>query len=550
MRLNCQWLSLVFKYDFDIARSEGQLAQMASARDADGRAGGTLAAQRPDVPLRAVEAMAMAQARLGSLAGVEAAELTAAEQAECLRELERLESALTAARARVLWAFRSGGGLEEDGHRSARTWLAWQTRITPGAASGAVGWMRRLAEHPVIARALAGAELSASWARQLCVWSDLLPDRARADADEILVAAAVGGANLDELAQLAEEIRRRTAEPDRDGDDGFAGRALRLGVTYGGAGVLRGELSASCAAAVAAVLDALGKRAGPEDLRTQPQRHHDALEEACRRLVAGGGLPGRAGQPTQIQLHMSLAQLRGLPGAGAAEAAWAEGHWPVASPGADCDATIVPVVSGLVDPDLTDRLARTWLRPDPTAPLEPGAGLDQPAGHQPPGRGERAGLGQRGERGEQSERGERALRQLLVARAAGILSGPAGLAAWLRTGLLTGPGATVSLPLDIGAATETIPAHLRRAVTARDRHCRFPGCDQPPAASQVHHLTPRAEGGATSLTNLILLCAFHHLIAIHRWGWQLTLHPDGTITAVSPDSGRTLHSHSPPATAA
>jgi 5-methylcytosine-specific restriction endonuclease McrA len=108
----------------------------------------------------------------------------------------------------------------------------------------------------------------------------------------------------------------------------------------------------------------------------------------------------------------------------------------------------------------------------------------------------------------------------------------------------------VSLPLDIGAATETIPAHLRRAVTARDRHCRFPGCDQPPAASQIHHLTPRAEGGAASLTNLILLCPFHHLIAIHRWGWQLTLHPDGTTTAVSPNSSRTLHSHGPPATAA
>jgi hypothetical protein len=44
-----------------------------------------------------------------------------------------------------------------------------------------------------------------------------------------------------------------------------------------------------------------------------------------------------------------------------------------------------------------------------------------------------------------------------------------------------------------------------------------------------------------------LLCTFHHLIAVHRWGWQITLHPDATVTAASPDRGRVPHSHSPPA---
>ena len=41
------------------------------------------------------------------------------------------------------------------------------------------------------------------------------------------------------------------------------------------------------------------------------------------------------------------------------------------------------------------------------------------------------------------------------------------------------------------------------------------------------------------------MCTFHHLIAIHRWGWAITLNPDGTVTATSP-YGQTLHSHSPP----
>jgi hypothetical protein len=46
------------------------------------------------------------------------------------------------------------------------------------------------------------------------------------------------------------------------------------------------------------------------------------------------------------------------------------------------------------------------------------------------------------------------------------------------------------------------------------------------------------------------MCAFHHLRAIHRWGWQIRLNPDGTTTATSPDGGRVLHSHSPPGQAA
>jgi hypothetical protein len=125
-----------------------------------------------------------------------------------------------------------------------------------------------------------------------------------------------------------------------------------------------------------------------------------------------------------------------------------------------------------------------------------------------------------------------------------------GLAAYLRTGLLDGPAAAKSLPLDIGYATDTIPAHLRRLVIARDRHCQFPGgCDQPAAACQPHHIIPKSKSGKTRLVNL-LLCTFHHLIAVHRWGWQIILNPDGTVTATSPDRTRTLHSHSPPAQAA
>jgi hypothetical protein len=107
----------------------------------------------------------------------------------------------------------------------------------------------------------------------------------------------------------------------------------------------------------------------------------------------------------------------------------------------------------------------------------------------------------------------------------------------------------VSLPLDAGTAHEVIPGYLRRLIILRDRHCRFPGCWRQPAVCQVHHLIHREDGGPTSLDNCYLVCRFHHLIAIHRWGWKLTANPDGTMTATGPD-GRILRSHSPPQLAA
>ena len=268
------------------------------------------------------EALAAVRDGLAYLNAVDAAQLPGDAQADCLRGLARAEAAHTAAQARILGAFSSGGRYEDDGQGSARVWLRWQTRITRGAAAAATGWMRRLATHPAVGHALAGGGLSPSWAREICRWSDELPADHRAGADDILLAAAAGGADLAELAALAEEIRRRCAGPDEDGADGFDDRNVWLDVTFGGAGRLAGDLTPACAAALSAVLAALGKKTGPEDTRTAAQRRHDALEEACRRLAGSRCLPERAGQPTQVQLHLTLDQLRGMPGAAEAEAEW------------------------------------------------------------------------------------------------------------------------------------------------------------------------------------------------------------------------------------
>jgi hypothetical protein len=106
-----------------------------------------------------------------------------------------------------------------------------------------------------------------------------------------------------------------------------------------------------------------------------------------------------------------------------------------------------------------------------------------------------------------------------------------------------------SLPLDIGYSS-TVPAGIRNAVRHRALHCEWAGrCDQPAAACQVHHTKHKANGGKTSLTGCVLLCAFHHQVMIHRLGWTLIVNPDGTTTAWNKDKTKILHSHGPPARA-
>ncbi len=89
--------------------------------------------------------------------------------------------------------------------------------------------------------------------------------------------------------------------------------------------------------------------------------------------------------------------------------------------------------------------------------------------------------------------------------------------------------------LDVGRKTRTIPPAIRRALMARDTRCRFPGCRA--RRCDAHHLEHWADGGATRLDNLVLLCRRHHR-AVHEGGFAITPHPDGGTTFFSPDGKR------------
>jgi hypothetical protein len=105
-----------------------------------------------------------------------------------------------------------------------------------------------------------------------------------------------------------------------------------------------------------------------------------------------------------------------------------------------------------------------------------------------------------------------------------------------------------SEPLDVGRRTQTVPAPMRRAVVARDRHCAFSGCDRPPSWCECHHVWHWADGGPTALHNLALLCRRHHGLIHSRRRFSVEM-VGGRPVFRGPD-GRVLEGRAPPSTAA
>jgi Domain of unknown function (DUF222)/HNH endonuclease len=87
-------------------------------------------------------------------------------------------------------------------------------------------------------------------------------------------------------------------------------------------------------------------------------------------------------------------------------------------------------------------------------------------------------------------------------------------------------------PLSVGRKTRTIPPAMRRALHARDRGCRFPGCENR-RFLDGHHVQHWARGGETKLGNLVLLCPHHHRW-VHGGGYSIVQQADGSLSFRDP----------------
>ncbi len=90
-----------------------------------------------------------------------------------------------------------------------------------------------------------------------------------------------------------------------------------------------------------------------------------------------------------------------------------------------------------------------------------------------------------------------------------------------------------STVIDVGRSKRVVSGPARRALNARDGHCRWPGCDRPASWSAAHHVVHWVHGGTTDLDNLVLLCHRHHRM-VHEGEWQLVRLDDGRMLTIPP----------------
>jgi uncharacterized protein DUF222/HNH endonuclease len=88
-------------------------------------------------------------------------------------------------------------------------------------------------------------------------------------------------------------------------------------------------------------------------------------------------------------------------------------------------------------------------------------------------------------------------------------------------------------PLSVGRKTRSIPPALQRALDARDKGCRFPGCTHK-KYTDAHHIHHWGKGGETKMSNLVTLCRFHHR-AVHEGEVIVQRLDDGAIRFVQPN---------------
>ncbi len=95
-------------------------------------------------------------------------------------------------------------------------------------------------------------------------------------------------------------------------------------------------------------------------------------------------------------------------------------------------------------------------------------------------------------------------------------------------------------PLAIGRRGRGITPAIERALQIRDGHCQFPGCASKHHLD-AHHIIHWANGGETSLDNLMQVCHHHHKL-LHEGGFNVRIikgkrvftRPDGSVLPTLP----------------
>ena len=383
-----------------------------------------------------------------------------------------------------------------EGFRSCAHWLNWRTGLDLGAAREKLRVAAALAELNHLSAAMACGRLSYSVVRALTRVAT--PDN---EARLVAVACCATGAQVARLVRAWRQADRE-AQPDAE-QVRLARRALSTRVDDDGMVVLRARLTPEVGAVVLRALEAALEQVPPAaegDAASSAQRRADALGLVAESALAGGLDPGSPDDRFQVTVHVAAETLGCRDAASAAADTSAETratHPPASEPAAPA----------------TDAAAGQ-------APIEPAVGLYLAAAAHAGGPAAAAPGPDAG--------------QAVIEQAGGIHVGKeAARRVACDAGLVVLRHAPDGGVLDVGRRTRTLPTALRRALEGRDRNqCQFPGCSS--RHCDAHHVVHWADGGATQLTNLVLLCRFHHR-AVHEEGFQVVADAAGRFQFLRPD---------------
>jgi Domain of unknown function (DUF222) len=435
-------------------------------------------------------------AALAQLASLDPAVLDAAGLMAQITDLSTFISQAQGHLARLTGALDATGDAAEAGHKSASAFLRTRCGLSPGHAAAVTTTARGLRGLEATRKALETGVISFDQAQIITRTATDLDDTDAAALAERVLLDHAPGLDTARFREFAAEVTHRAGPGAADEREKrrWGRRHLSFGLTLDSTGMLSG----TCGDAVSyeivrTAAEAFSPPGGQADARTAAQRRMDGLVAACKAALDGGWAPERHGVAPHISI---LVKDETLAQAAAQDAARAAAVAQSRAPGQPEDGFLGQAGGA--------------------ASSQAAGGLSGRVAGAPPG---------------QTGHGTALTARQVLALCCGA---QVGAIRW-RDGL----------PLGVGRTMRTEPPGLRRALEARDRGCRWPGCGALATWATAHHLTPWSKGGATSLDDLALFCHVHHHYFIHLLGWTITGTPNGTLHFTHPGGWLTLESPLP-----
>ncbi|MBY4104002.1 DUF222 domain-containing protein [Rhodococcus fascians] len=410
---------------------------------------------------------------------------------------------------------------EKLGFPGPAGWLTSTTLLTPSKANKIVALARGLKNFPDIADAVNTGVMSVDHAALILTFAETppknLPQEGRDIARKAMITAATGpGARTDSIREAITKLEdtyggNKPPPEDTDRNELFASKTLN------GRLVAKMDFDAITGEKLLTALSPLTEPRpaadGTQDERSPARRRADAFGHILDRYLASSDRPTEGGEKPHVNLHIRLQDLTDLRDS----------------------------ADDITDDETSRAATESDTETDAADPVDINTGdpIDTDAATEPDHENG-SGSGDCGGGDAAADRG--AYRDLFGdGTSVGWLPWMGPLSRNTSRQLACDCILTAIVmdengnPLNLARTARTVTAKQKRALTARDHGCAFPGCGKPAAWTEGHHIWHWADGGPTDMDNLVLLCGFHHRL-IHHSDWEVFIGTDQHPWFVPPAS--------------